>query len=84
MPIHHRVDVINGTLIAVAQEYSVPLIDFASAAEALPNRGVYESDTVHLTGTDFMSFNGDETVYGYALLNLLALQTLDQFRTALE
>jgi hypothetical protein len=78
------VDVINGTLIAVAQEYSVPLIDFASAAAALPNRGVYESDTVHLTGTDFMSFNGDETVYGYALLNLLALQTLDQFRMALE
>jgi uncharacterized protein YraI len=83
-PLQHRVGFINSTVRAVAGEFGVPLIDFANAAESLPNRGTQANDVIHLTGTDFMSFNGDETRYGYALLNLLALQTLDQLTAGIR
>jgi uncharacterized protein YraI len=79
-PVSEREGAINGTLRALAQEYGVPLIDFASAAAALPDRGLVPGDTVHLSGVNAISFNGDQDRYGFTLLNLLTLQTLDQLR----
>jgi uncharacterized protein YraI len=76
-PAQYRSTDINGTIRAVAAEFGVPLIEFAVAVGTLPNNGVYTNDTIHLTGQDYMSFNGDQHQYGYTLLNLLALQTLD-------
>ncbi len=79
-PVSERDGVINGTLRTVAAEYGLPLIDFASAAGALPDRGLVPNDTVHLSGVNFISFNGDQDRYGFTLLNLLSLQMLDQLR----
>jgi uncharacterized protein YraI len=79
-PVSEREAAINGTLRAAAQEYGVPLIDFASAAAGLPDRGLVPGDTVHLSGPNLISFNGDQDRYGFTLLNLLTLQTLDQLR----
>ena len=79
-PVSTREGAINGTLRTVAAEYGLPLIDFASAAGALPDRGLVPNDTVHLSGVDFISFNGEQDRYGFTLLNLLSLQMLDQLR----
>ncbi len=59
---------------------TLPLVDFANAAAALPDRGLVPDDTVHLSGVSFISFNGDQDRYGFTLLNLLSLQTLEQLR----
>jgi uncharacterized protein YraI len=79
-PVSTREGAINGTLRGVAGEYGLPLVDFASAARALPDRGLVPGDTVHLSGVDFISFNGDQDRYGFTLLNLMSLQMLDQLR----
>jgi hypothetical protein len=79
-PVSVRDGAINGTLRSVAAEYGLPLVDFASAARALPDRGLVPGDTVHLSGENFISFNGDQDRYGFTLLNLMSLQMLDQLR----
>jgi uncharacterized protein YraI len=79
-PVSTREGAINGTLRTIAAEDGLPLIDFANAARALPDRGLVPNDTVHLSGENFISFSGDQDRYGFTLLNLMSLQMLDQLR----
>jgi hypothetical protein len=68
-------------VVNLAREYDIPLINFWRAAEGLPHRGVGD-DHVHLTHNADQSalFNGEENQYGFTMLNLLTLQTLDALR----
>lgn len=76
----------NAVLVDLAQEYELPLINLWRAARSLPNFGLI-ADYTHLTAVEgaesyfAISFaHGEEAVSGYALRNLLTLQTLDLLR----
>jgi hypothetical protein len=71
----------NMTLVRLANEYDVPLLNFWRAAQSVEHSGVGE-DHVHITerGDMWTSFNGDEHIYGMTMWNLVALQTLDQIQ----
>lgn len=76
---------LNLELVALADEYDVPLINLWAASQHLPNHGL-EADHVHLThsGFDYLKYDsGHEAFYGVSLENLLVLVTLDHFRTQL-
>lgn len=75
----------NLELVAIAEEYSVPLINLWSAARPLPQFGLDE-DRVHLAHSGFNTLKydtGHETWYGVSLQNLLALRTLHNIRLTL-
>jgi hypothetical protein len=67
---------INRTIACLAQEYDVPLWNFWSAIQPLPNRGL-QPDLEHLTYgiNDFDDVNAMQSAW--TLRNLTALQTLD-------
>lgn len=71
----------NLIAVNVARAYDVPLVNFWRAAHDLPNYGL-ASDNLHLSysGTPTVSFNGEETRYGFSARNLLTLQALDEIR----
>lgn len=70
----------NRSLVALAKEFDIPIMNFWLAARSLPNDGVAD-DNAHLTASGgSLSLNGEETWSGFALRNLLALQTLDNIR----
>jgi hypothetical protein len=71
----------NMTLVRLAAEYDVPLLNFWRAAQSVEHSGV-SVDHVHITerGDMWTSFNGDEYIYGMTMWNLVALQTLDQIQ----
>lgn len=76
---------INLIMVDVANEYHVPLINLWRAAQDLPNLGLVFSYT-HLTDSGFgidpyqIQLEGEETISGHALRNLLTLQVLDMLR----
>lgn len=78
---------LNMITVEIAQEYDLPLINFWRVARDLPNFGLV-ADYTHLTDTGYYGANrfriafsdGEETVSGYALRNLLTLQMLDHLR----
>ncbi len=73
-----RVEVINGIIVSLAREYDIPLWDYYSALQGLPNDGL-SSDGVHpsvYTG-HAADFSPDYIEAGYTVRNLLALQALD-------
>jgi lysophospholipase L1-like esterase len=71
----------NGAIVVVAHTYDVPLWDYWSAMNTLPNNGLSD-DGVHPSwppgdvsaASDFTSAN---LAYGYTIRNLMALQVLD-------
>ncbi len=68
----------NTELVALAEQYEVPLINLWSAARALPAYGL-DVDQVHLlnSGFTFIKYDtGHESWYGVSLHNLLVLRTL--------
>jgi uncharacterized protein YraI len=75
----------NAILVNLAGQYNIPLINLWRATQPLPHSGL-EGDLLHLsysgtaTGTDWISFNGDENEFGFTMWNLVALQTLDNLR----
>ncbi|MBN1564968.1 MAG: hypothetical protein JXA10_14070 [Anaerolineae bacterium] len=71
----------NTTLVRLASEYGVPLMNFWRASQSVQHSGV-GVDHVHITerGDLWTSFNGDEYQYGMTMWNLVALQTLDQIQ----
>jgi len=82
-PLHHdwavgRVEVINGIIVSLAREYDIPVWDYWTALQGLPQDclsidGVHPSvDTGHAA-----DFSPDYILTGYAVRNLLALQALD-------
>jgi len=73
----------NQITVEIAEEYSVPLINLWAAARALPRYGIGD-DNVHLTSPGVgVRFEGQESIYGGALQNLLVLHTLDRIRVTL-
>ena len=71
----------NETLVRLASEYNVPLLNFWRAAQSVEHSGV-SVDHVHITerGDMWTSFNGDEYSYGMTMWNLVALQMLEQIQ----
>ncbi len=72
----------NLQLVALAQEYQLPLINLWAAARVLPEYGL-DQDKVHLkvSGLDYLKYDtGYEAFYGVSLHNLLAICTLDDIR----
>lgn len=71
----------NATLVRLAREYDVPLMNYWCAAQSIPHSGVGE-DHVHITerGDSWTAFTGDEQQYGMTMWNLVALQTLKQIQ----
>jgi LysM repeat protein len=73
-----RVETINGIIVALAREYDIPLWDYWSALQGLPNDGL-TSDGVHpsVYAGHAADFSPDYIEAGYTVRNLLALQALD-------
>lgn len=76
-----RVQEFNNIVVAVADEYTIPLVDYGGAMQALGDSGL-DLDGVH-PSVPPRGFNGaadfsaDNLYYGYVLRNLTALQMLD-------
>lgn len=67
---------INRTIACLAQEYDVPLWNFWSAIQALPNHGL-QPDLEHLT-YGIIDFDDEHAMQtAWTIRNLSALQTLD-------
>jgi LysM repeat protein len=74
-----RVELINGIVVRLAQEYEVPLWDYGSALQGLPNDGL-SGDGVHPSAppdNQAADFTAGNLQYGYTVRNLTALQALD-------
>lgn len=71
----------NLTLVELAQQYEIPLINLWLAVQPLPDSGI-GPDRSHLKARvgSFCSFNGPQQELGATLRNLLTLQALDQLR----
>lgn len=70
----------NRVIVAVAQDFDVPLVNLWLALEALPNQGVDLDETIHLTAPEDGRtglFDAEHLAYGYTLRNRVALQALD-------
>jgi len=70
----------NRQLLAIADEYQIPLINLWAATTILPVYGLDE-DRIHLKHSGFSNLkydSGHEIWYGLSLQNLLALRTLHE------
>lgn len=75
----------NLALVAIAEEYHIPLMNLWSAARDLPNYGL-DDDDVHMrrSGVRFVDFSqGYEAKFGGTLRNLLAIRMLHELRITL-
>jgi hypothetical protein len=72
-----RADELNGIIVAVAQEFDVPVWHYWAALQPLPNRGL-APDGVHPSWSPGPAdFTAENLRYGYTVRNLTALQALD-------
>lgn len=71
-----RVESINGIIIRLAQEYDIPLWDYWSAIQYLPNNGL-SLDGIHPSWAVPADFTPENLQYGMTVRNLTALQALD-------
>lgn len=72
----------NLSLVEIANQYQVPLVNLWAAARIIPEYGL-DTDLVHLknSGFEYLNFaNGNEAFYGVAMQNLLAVRVLDEIR----
>jgi peptidoglycan/LPS O-acetylase OafA/YrhL len=80
----HRVALFDGVVRALAQGYSLPLVDFHAALASLPDEGI-SADGIHPTvapaGACVLTAAG--LAYGYNLRNLVSLEALARTRAAL-
>ena len=69
----------NRTVVNLANEYGVPVMNLWLANRSIYWNGFRPGDYQHLLEPPnfHMSFNGDENQYGFTMWNLVALQTLD-------
>ena len=75
---------VNGILRKIAEDYKIPLWDFARVAETLPGRGL-GPDGVHLTGFYQHDYTLPQALQrGHGAQNLTALIVLDQIWQVLE
>lgn len=70
----------NQIIISIADDYDVPLVNFWLSIQDLPNAGVDEVETIHLT----VPADGNTGIFdeahleaGYTYRNLVTIQTLD-------
>lgn len=71
----------NATLVDLATEYDIPLINLWRAVQPLPRFGIGPDLThLHHQLEQFCNFTGAETQLGGTLRNLLTLQALDLIR----
>jgi hypothetical protein len=85
-------NLINQTIANLAQEYDIPLWNFWSAVQPLPNHGLIafnsldEVDMFHLTHSEGYYFynNPAASQSGWSVRNLTALQSLDAIRRGLS
>jgi hypothetical protein len=78
-PHREPVSQFNSIVVRVARDYGIPWMDYYDLMEQAPNRGL-SSDQVHPSwppNDNAADFTGSSLNYGYAVRNLLALQTLD-------
>jgi hypothetical protein len=76
----------NLQLVAIAQQYRVPLINLWSASRVMPDYGM-DQDRIHMkqSGFAYLKYDtGHETFYGTSLRNLLAVRTLHEIRLTLN
>ncbi|HKZ70034.1 MAG TPA: SGNH/GDSL hydrolase family protein, partial [Anaerolineales bacterium] len=72
-----RVESLNAIITNLAYEYDVPLWDYGSALQGLPDQGLI-SDGVHPSlAPNSSDFTPENLQYGMAVRNLTALQALD-------
>jgi lysophospholipase L1-like esterase len=74
-----RVEEFNAILAALTREYDVPLLDYWSALQGLPNDGL-GSDGVHPSTApsgNSANFTPEYLQYGMTVRNLTALWALD-------
>ncbi len=72
----------NREIMAIADEYKIPVINLFVATRLLPDYGL-DVDGIHLAHSGYFYLklsNGDEAFYGVTLQNLLALRMLDEIR----
>ncbi len=74
----------NVVIADIAQREQLPLVNLWRASRALPEYGL-APDYFHLSrsGNRWLSFTGEERLWGVTLQNLLALQTLELLRSNL-
>ena len=69
----------NVVITRVARQYDIPLVDFWSVIDPLPNHGI-SGDGVHPTvppDQNTANFTGNDLNYGYTQRNVVTLQVLD-------
>jgi hypothetical protein len=72
--------VFNQIIVQIAEDYDVPLINLWLALEELPNRGIDEVETTHMSapeGGAACYFIGPNLEAGFTMRNLMNLQALD-------
>ncbi|MBN1565549.1 MAG: SH3 domain-containing protein [Anaerolineae bacterium] len=76
--------VFNRTIIALGQEYGVPVLNLWKATNGIAGHGLKPGDYQHLRESANANypalFNGEQNVYGFTMWNLAALQMLDALR----
>jgi hypothetical protein len=77
----------NQIVAQIAQDYDVPLINLWLALEPLPNQGIDEVETTHMSippSGEVCAFIGPNLEAGFTVRNLLTLQALDAVLKAVE
>lgn len=81
-----KTGVFNRIVARAAEDYDIPLINLWRALEPLPHQGVDPDDTTHLTSPDegtAAQFTDEALQTGFAVRNLVTLQTLERVIEAL-
>ncbi len=77
----------NQIVVQIAQDYDVPLINLWLALDPLPNQGIDQEDTTHMStpaSGQVCYFIGPNLEAGFTVRNLVTLQTLDAVMKAVE
>ncbi len=77
----------NQIVVQIAQDYDVPLINLWLALDPLPNQGIDQEETTHMStpaSGQVCYFIGPNLEAGFTVRNLVTLQTLDAVMKAVE
>lgn len=77
----------NQIVVQIAQDYDVPLINLWLALDPLPNQGIDQEETTHMStpaSGEVCYFIGPNLEAGFTMRNLVTLETLDAVMQAVE
>jgi hypothetical protein len=81
---NHNRAAFNTVVLNLASEYGIPVMNLWRATNAIHWHGLRPGDYQHMleppNANYFLSFSGEEKLYGFTMWNLVALQTLDALR----